>query len=127
MWLSKKLTQHEMQNAASAQSGTVTVEGAETAVYTGGEERGVRVASPRGFFWKPRNGENVLVIKGGVFGEETYIVGAVQENAGALNAGEIRIAGAGGSAEIILRNSGRIDINGSVFINGEPYVAPLLG
>ena len=127
MWLSRKLTQHEMQNTASAQSGTVTVEGAESAVYTDGEERDVRVASPRGFFWKPGNGENVLVIKGGVFGEEAYIVGAVQQDDAALNAGEIRIASARGDAEIVLKNSGRIDINGSVFINGEPYVAPLLG
>ena len=116
-----------MQNTASAQSGTVTVEGAEAAVYTGGEERGVKVASPRGFFWKPMNGENVLVIKGGVFGEEAYIVGAVQQDGGTLNAGEVRIASARGNAEIVLRNSGRVDINGSVFINGEPYVAPLLG
>ena len=126
MWLSKKLTQSEMQNTASAQSGTVTVEGAEAAVYTSGEDRNVKVASPRGFFWKPRNGENVLVIKGGVFGEDAYIVGAVQRDGGALAAGEVRIASAGG-AEIVLRNSGRVDINGSVFINGEPYVAPLLG
>lgn len=127
MWLSKKLTHNEMQNTASAQSGTVMVEGPEAAVYTSGEDRSVRVASPRGFFWKPMNGENVLVIKGGIFGEETYIVGAVQKDDGTLNAGEVRIASARGNAGIVLRNSGRVDINGSVFINGEPYVAPLLG
>lgn len=126
MWLSKKLTQHEIQNAASAQSGTVTVEGA-AAVYTSGEDRDVKVASPGGFFWKPMNGENVLVIKGGVFGEEAYIVGAVQQDDGGLNAGEVRIASARGNAEIVLRNSGRVDINGSVFINGVPYVVPILG
>ena len=124
MWLSKKLTQHEMQNTASAQSGTVTVEGAEAAVYTSGEDRDVKVVSPRGFFWKPKNGEKVLVIKGGVFGEEAYIVGAVQGEDGGLAAGEVRIASANGSAEIVLRNSGRIDINGSLFINGMPYIAP---
>ena len=127
MWLSRKLTQSEKQNTASAQSGTVTVEGAEAAVYADGEERNVRVAAPRGFFWRPGNGEKVLVIKGGTFGEETYIVGAVQSGDDTLNAGEIRIASARGDAEIVLKNSGRIDINGSVFINGEPYVAPLLG
>lgn len=127
MWLSKKLAQNEMQNAASARSGTVTVEGAETAVYAAGEERGVKVASPNGFFWKPGNGENVLVIKGGVFGEEAYIVGAVQEDNGALGAGEVRIASAGGGAELVLKNNGRIDINGSVFINGAPYAAPIPG
>ena len=112
-----------MQNTASAQSGTVTVEGAEAAVYTSGEDRDVKVASPRGFFWKPKNGENVLVIKGGVFGEEAYVVGAVQQDDGALDAGEVRIANARGNAEIVLRNSGRIDINGRLFINGMPYVA----
>ena len=127
MWLSRKLTQHEMQNTASAQSGTVTVEGAEAAVYADGEERDAAVVSPRGFFWRPMNGEKVLVIKGGVFGEEAYIVGAVQEDAGALSTGEVRIASVDGNAEIVLRNSGRIDINGSVFINGEPYAAPILG
>lgn len=123
MWLSKKLTQHEMQNTASAQSGTVTVEGAEAAVYTSGEDRDVKVVSPRGFFWKPKNGEKVLVIKGGVFGEEAYIVGAVQDKDGGLAAGEVRIANARGDAEIVLRNNGRIDINGNLFINGMPYVA----
>lgn len=127
MWLSKKLTQHEMQNAASARSGTVTVEGAEAAVYTGGEERDVKVASPRGFFWKPRNGENVLVIKGGVFGEEAYIVGAVQKDEGTLNAGEVRIASANGGAEIVIKNDGTVNISGNLFINGAPYVAPILG
>ena len=126
MWLSKKLAQQEMQNAASAQSGTVTVEGAEAAVYADGEERNVRVTAPRGFQWRPMNGDHVLVIKGGVFGEEAYIVGAVQEDDGALGAGEVRIASARGGAEIVLRNSGRVDINGSVFINGAPYVAPIL-
>ena len=127
MWLSRKLTQSEKQNTASAQSGTVTVEGAEAAVYADGEERDAAVVSPHGFFWKPRSGEKVLIIKGGVFNEETYLVGAVQENGGVTEAGEVRIASARGGAEIVLKNSGRIDINGSVFINGEPYVAPILG
>ena len=124
MWLSKKLTQHEMQNTASAQSGTVTLEGTEAAVYTSGEDRDVKVVSPHGFFWKPRNGENVLVIKGGVFGEDAYIVGTVQQDDDALDAGEVCIESANGGAEIVLRNSGRIDINGDLFINGDPYVPP---
>ena len=126
MWLSKKLAQNEMQNTASARSGTVTVEGTETAVYADGEERDAAVVSPRGFFWRPMNGEKVLVIKGGICNEETFIVGAVQEN-DEIDAGEVRITSARGGAEIVLKNNGRVDINGSVFINGEPYVAPILG
>lgn len=126
MWLSRKLTHNEMQNSASAQAGTVTIEGAEPAVYTSGEQRGAKVVSPRGFFWRPTGGEKVLVIKGGVFGEESYIVGAVQES-GELSAGEIRIAPAHGSAEIVLRNNGRVEINGSLFINGEAYIPFTLG
>lgn len=126
MWLSKKLTQNERQNTASAQSGTVTIEGAEPAVYTSGEQRGAKIVSPRGFFWRPTGGEKVLVIKGGVFGEEPYIVGAVQEGDSPA-AGEIRIAPARGGAEIILRSSGRVEINGSLFINGEAYVPFTLG
>ena len=31
MWLSRKLSQHEMQDVASAQDGTVTIEGGELA------------------------------------------------------------------------------------------------
>ena len=36
MWLSRKLSQHEMQDVASAQGGTVTIEGEETAVFSSG-------------------------------------------------------------------------------------------
>lgn len=39
MWLSRKLSQHEMQDVASAQDGTVTVEGGELAVFSSGEKR----------------------------------------------------------------------------------------
>lgn len=123
MWLSRKLTQQEKQNTASAEDGTVTVDRGEVAVFSSGEDRGVRVASPGGFFWRPKNGERVLVIKGGTFGEEPFVVGAVQESGG--EPGEIRIAPAEGNAEILLHNDGRVDINGELFVNGMPYL-PLL-
>ena len=38
MWLSRKLSQHEMQDVASAQDGTVTVEGGELAVDSAAEK-----------------------------------------------------------------------------------------
>lgn len=124
MWLLRKLTQHEKQNTASAETGAVTIDSGEVAVFSSGEDRDVRIAAPGGFFWRPISGEKVLVIKGGTFAEEPFIVGAVQEDE-ALPAGEIRIAPAKGGAEILLHNDGRVDINGELFINGMPYI-PLL-
>ncbi|MDO4813244.1 MAG: hypothetical protein Q3995_07000 [Eubacteriales bacterium] len=124
MWLSRKLTQHEKQNTASAEAGAVTIDSGEIAVYSSGEDRNVQVASPGGFFWRPQSGERVLVIKGGTFGEEPFIVGTVR-NGEALPAGEIRIAPAKGNAEILLHNNGRVEINGTLLINGMPYI-PLL-
>ena len=49
MWLSRKLSQHEMQDVASAQDGTVTVEGGELAVFSSGEKREVKTAAPGGY------------------------------------------------------------------------------
>ena len=86
MWLSRKLSQHEMQDVASAQDGTVTVEGGELAVFSSGEKREVKTAAPGGYEWQPKKGEDVLVVRGGTFGEEAYAVGGAA--AAAAFAGE---------------------------------------
>ena len=122
MWLSRKLSQHEMQDVASAQDGTVTIDGEETAVFSSGEARGVQTVGPGGYEWKPRRGEDVLIVRGGTFGEEAYAVGAVGQSADDLAPGEVRIRSAAAGTEIVLRNNGRIDINGLLFINGMPYL-----
>lgn len=122
MWLSRKLSQHEMQDVASAQDGTVTVEGGELTVFSSGEKREVKTAAPGGYEWQPKKGEDVLVVRGGTFGEEAYAVGAVGQSADDLAPGEVRIRSAVAGTEIVLRNNGRIDINGLLFINGMPYL-----
>ena len=122
MWLSRKLSQHEMQDVASAQDGTVTVEGGELAVFSSGEKREVKTAAPGGYEWRPRKGENVLMVRGGTFGEEAYAVGVVEAAASGLAPGEVRIRSGTGTAEIVLHNNGRVDINGLLFINGMPYL-----
>ncbi|MCI6109560.1 MAG: hypothetical protein MR849_03025 [Oscillibacter sp.] len=122
MWLSRKLSQHEMQDVASAQDGTVTIEGGELAVFSSGEKREVKTAAPGGYEWRPRKGENVLVVRGGTFGEEAYAVGVVEAAASGLAPGEVRIRSGTGTAEIVLHNNGRVDINGLLFINGMPYL-----
>ena len=122
MWLSKKLAAHELQDVASAQDGTVTIEGGELAVFSSGEKREVKTVGPGGYEWQPRKGEDVLIVRGGIFGEESYAVGVPEQAGEALEPGEVRIRSAAG-AEIVLRNSGRIDINGLLFINGVPFLA----
>ena len=126
MWLSRKLSQHEMQDVASAQGGTVTIEGEETAVFSSGEKREVKTVGPGGYEWQPRKGEDVLVVRGGTFGEESYAVGALDQTGGDLEPGEVRIRSTAAGTEIVLHNNGRIDINGVLFINGMPYL-PLGG
>ena len=122
MWLSKKLAAHELQDVASAQDGTVTIEGGELAVFSSGEKREVKTVGPGGYEWQPCKGEDVLIVRGGTFGEESYAVGVPEQATEALAPGEVRIRSAAG-AEIVLRNSGRIDINGLLFINGTPFLA----
>lgn len=122
MWLSKKLAAHELQDVASAQDGTVTIEGGELAVFSSGEKREVKTVGPGGYEWQPCKGEDVLIVRGGIFGEESYAVGVPEQANEALAPGEVRIRSAAG-AEIVLRNNGRIDINGLLFINGVPFLA----
>ena len=126
MWLSKKLVAHELQDVASAQDGTVTIEGGELAVFSSGEKREVKTVGPGGYEWQPRKGEDVLIVRGGIFGEESYAVGVPEQTGEALEPGEVRIRSAAAGTEIVLHNNGRIDINGVLFINGMPYL-PLGG
>ena len=44
------------------------------------------------------------------------------QSADDLAPGEVRIRSAAAGTEIVLRNNGRIDINGLLFINGMPYL-----
>ena len=126
MWLSRKLSQHEMLDVASAPGGTVTIEGEVTAVFSSGEKREVKTVGPGGYEWQPRKGEDVLIVRGGIFGEESYAVGVPEQTGEALEPGEVRIRSAAAGTEIVLHNNGRIDINGVLFINGMPYL-PLGG
>ena len=134
MWLSEKLAAHELQDVASAQDGTVTIEGGELAVFSSGEKREVKTVGPGGYEWQPCKGEDVLIVRGGLFGEESYAVGvpkraedaSEEDEGGAIGPGEVRIRSAAAGTEIVLRNSGRIDIYGMLFINGKPYL-PLGG
>ena len=104
----------------------MTIEGGELAVFSSGEKREVKTVGPGGYEWQPRKGEDVLIVRGGIFGEESYAVGVPEQTGEALEPGEVRIRSAAAGTEIVLHNNGRIDINGVLFINGMPYL-PLGG
>ena len=105
-----------------AELGTVTIGGVPAAVETCGEVRNLPVFGPGGYAWAPRRGDRVLVIKGGPGGEE-QCVAAAEIGEEKLEPGEILIRT--GDASLRLKADGRIDLDGDLYINGEPYVAPL--
>lgn len=100
---------------ANADIGVVTIGGENTAVYTDAEHRGIKVCAPGGFFWRPRAGEEVLVIKSDA-GENCAVgvCGAVPPVS--LMEGEVYIKTS--STAIHLKNSGGISITGNVNVEG---------
>lgn len=120
MWIAKKLS-HATRDASPSEQGTVTIGGAEAAVLTKGERRNVPVIAPGGYAWRPKRGAQVLVLKGGAANEERYILGDAASAAQELADGEVCVFSSGGAA-IYLRNSGRVEIVGDLYINGERYV-----
>ena len=115
MWVAGWLRRtEEPQETTNAESGTVTIGGSTAGVLSRGEERNVPLASPGGYAWRPKNGERVLVIKGGKRGEEDD-----------LDDGEVRIYAESGGASITLRRNGHVEIEGDLCINCEMYVPPV--
>jgi len=112
MWT---VRQRETGQRAEAELGTVTIGGAPAAVDTCGEVRALPVFGPGGYAWAPKRGDKVLVIKGGPGGEE-QCVAAAETEAEELEPGEILIRT--GEASLRLKASGRIELNGAVYING---------
>lgn len=117
MWLSRRERPEEVKREALAEDGQVTMEDG-VGVYAEGERRNLPVYGPGGYQWRPSANQQVLVLKLGRQGEQPCVAGAqVGENE--LAPGEIRLFSNG--ASIVLHNSGRVDIQGSLYINGEPY------
>lgn len=125
MWIAGWLRRtEEPQETAQTESGTVTIGGSAAGVLSRAEERNIPLAAPGGYAWRPKNGERVLVVKGGTLGEERYVVGsldAAREDM-ELGDGEVCIYAEGGGASITLRRNGHVEIEGDLFINGAMYV-----
>lgn len=115
MWLSKRIMQEAPEEDA-ATLGTVTIGGADAAVVTDAEKRRAKIITPGGYCWQPSAKDSVLVVKG----NELFVSGLLQEDAGDLAAGEVRVFSNG--ARITLRNTGRVEIDGDVSISGGLFV-----
>ena len=79
MWLSKKLAAQRREEMPSAETGTGAIDESGAAVYARGEVRGSTVLSPGGFAWRPKSGEQALVLKGEASEEKDYILGVESE------------------------------------------------
>lgn len=99
--------------------GEVTIAGDGLSVLTQGEERTVSVASAGGYIWRPKSGEQVVVLK--CDDSQSTVCGAllgdVPED---LLPGEVLIKSAGGAA-IKLANDGSVSITGKLCLNGIAY------
>ena len=128
MWIGEQLartTRRAREESAGAEQGVASIGGAGAAVVTRGEERALPVYGPGGMLWLPRAGDTVLVIKGGSGRAERCVAAAAPDREAAdLEPGEVCLYSAG--ATLVLRNSGRIELDGTVIINGVPYVPPIL-
>lgn len=118
MWIAERTRGEEKRTGA--ESALVTIGGGAAAVVSRGEERGIPTASPGGFAWRPRSGEQVLTVRGDAREAARWIVGVLgTSEQSALADGEVCLFSAGG-ARIVLRNDGRVEITGTVYVNGAP-------
>ena len=76
MWLSKVIAKSGSED--NAMTGITTIGGDNAAVQTDVELRNTVLYSPGGYFWRPKAGQNVLVIKSG--DKEVCVSGVRQEN-----------------------------------------------
>lgn len=119
MWIGKEMARagQNREEQAGADFGVTTIGGAAAAVETRGEERELPVFGPGGYCWQPRAGDTVLVIKGGMGGEERCVAAAEPaEPPEDMKPGEVCIRSEG--ASIFLREDGTITISGTVNVAG---------
>ncbi len=122
MWLSRKQKEFREEAEGPAQIGEVTLGGANAAVFLSGERRNLTPVSPGGYHWKPKERDQVLVLKSGQ-GEAASLLGCAAAAPSWLGSGEIWIS-AGGESGILLTRQGEIHLRGPVFLNGRPLLLP---
>ena len=82
MWIGQKIADstRAREDSTAVDLGITTIGGKTVAAETRGEDRNLPLYGPFGYFWHPNAGDRVLVIKGGVTGEEQCVAGVEQGN-----------------------------------------------
>ena len=125
MWLSRQMRPRPVETDVDL--GMTTIQGENVGVLTRGEIRNLPIYGPGGYIWLPKNGMEVLVIKGGPGGEEHCVNGMMQCPAPqGMQPGEVYLYGPNQNT-VYLKQDGSIELRGTVeiwgnlVINGVPY------
>lgn len=110
MWISDKIIAAQEKRPA----GEITRVTGNAQAQGAGEYRSLPLAGPWGVAWAPPNAASAVVVSTTDGGRAC--LGAVAEDRG-LAPGELKLFSSGG-AEIYLKNSGEVVINGKVFEAG---------
>lgn len=116
MWTSSHTKTTGTQTRSNAALGVVTVSGQENAVYLGTERRGLPVAAPGGYRWRPKVGQQVLVLKSGADGELAWVLAQPEQQPDDLLPGEVELVGP--DCTLKLTGAGAVELRGCVSING---------
>ncbi|MBR1779258.1 MAG: hypothetical protein IJ758_01990 [Clostridia bacterium] len=111
MWVSKEIVSAESGKNRTFFGKVTDADGANLTVQTEIENRNPKIICPHGVVSIPEVGAKVVVTN---VEDEFVISGAVQENT-SLEPGELMLYSAGG-ASIILKNDGKVLINGNEYI-----------
>ena len=120
MWLAKQAALSDRERQGAVTTGEVTISGESPGAKAAGELRELELAAPEGICWKPRAGQQMLLLHADDGSE--LAAGVLGQAAPAdLAPGELLLTSAGG-AVLRLKNDGSIRITGALYINGMPYV-----
>ena len=115
MWLSEQRRRQTVEDRP-AELGVVTLTGEAPAVWLTGERRALPVLGPGGYYWRPAEGDQVLVIKAGPDGEQPCVAGIPCGWPEELSPGDVGIFA--GEAAVVLKANGTVDLRGEVMLNG---------
>lgn len=114
MWVSKQSKKRGAD--AAAQVGLVTAGGQESGVYLGTQRCWLPVLAPGGYRWRPKAGEQVLVLKTGAEGEPPCVLARREEEAAQLRPGEVELYAP--NCGLKLTEAGGVEVRGRVSVNG---------
>ena len=117
MWISQQ-GRYAGRQEHDARLGVVTAQGEQTGVYADGHQRLLPVAAPGGYRWRPKNGQQVLVLKTGADGEAACIIAQQETQEDDLKPGEAELYGQ--RCSVRLGEDGTLRLCGMVLVNGTP-------